>query len=116
MSASEHEKAGLTPRRAMSQAIADHLTKDGYVGHSSPVGGFVYTIILDPAKLVKNSLAEKADTTLYLAEVLVGHQALKANPYHDERGRFTTNEKAKFVSVGGGIVTGKQSKIGRAHV
>ena len=26
---------------------------------------------------------------------------LKANPYHDERGRFTTNEKAKFVSVGG---------------
>lgn len=105
VSASEHEKAGLTPRRAMSQAIADHLTKEGYVGHSSPVGGFVYTIILDPAKLVKNSLAEKADTTLYLAEVLVGHQVLKANPYHDETGRFTTQGNAKFVSVGGKFST-----------
>lgn len=26
---------------------------------------------------------------------------LKANPYHDEKGRFSTQDKAKFVSVGG---------------
>lgn len=26
---------------------------------------------------------------------------LKANPYHDEKGRFSSNDKAKFVSVGG---------------
>ena len=26
---------------------------------------------------------------------------LKANPYHDERGRFTTEDKAKFVSTSG---------------
>jgi hypothetical protein len=26
---------------------------------------------------------------------------LKANPYHDERGRFSSEDKAKFVSIGG---------------
>ena len=26
---------------------------------------------------------------------------LKANPYHDEKGRFSTQDKANFVSVGG---------------
>lgn len=32
-------------------------------------------------------------------------QILKANPYHDERGRFTTADDAKFVSVGGKFST-----------
>lgn len=35
---------------------------------------------------------------------------LKANPYHDEKGQFSTQDKAKFVSTGG--VFDKQRKPG----
>lgn len=42
-------------------------------------------VVVFRAKTVEKSLAE----------------VLKANPYHDERGRFAQRDKAKFVSVGG---------------
>lgn len=42
-------------------------------------------------------------------------QVLKANPYHDERGRFTSQESAKFVSVGAKFSTSQaKAKIDEA--
>lgn len=45
-------------------------------------------------RILKGGSAQEATPTPQYARIL------KANPYHDERGRFATQDKAKFVSTG----------------